>query len=261
MGIKEIIQTRKSVRTFDGRYISPEDKKKLCAYIKTIRNPYDIPVEFVWLDKDEYGLSSPVITNETAYLAGKVKKVPHCEEAFGYSFEKFVLYAWSLGIGTTWIGGTMQREMFEKAVNTGEDELMPIVTPLGYPAAERADVDKKLRRSVHGDERLPQSELYFDGDFFTPLNDKDALELLESVRWAPSAANNQTCRIVKIETRYHFYGKCPVEYCGAAAWDVHKIDVGIAICHLMSVTDGQFVISDPGIAADTELEYIATVIV
>lgn len=28
----------------------------------------------------------------------------------GYSFEKLVLFAWSLGIGTVWIGGTMKRE-------------------------------------------------------------------------------------------------------------------------------------------------------
>lgn len=261
MNIKEIIQTRKSVRTFDGRPITPEDKDKLCAYIKTIENPYDIPVEFVWLDKDEYGLSSPVITNEAAYIAGKVKRVPHCEEAFGYSFEKFVLFAWSLGIGTTWIGGTMQREMFEKTANTVDDELMPIVTPLGYPAAERAEVDVKLRSVVRGDERLPQSELFYDGDFSTPLTDKDALVLLELVRWAPSAANRQPCRIVKDGNRYHFYERCPVENRSAAAWDVQKIDVGIAICHLMSVTDGQFSISDPGIAIDVETEYIATVTV
>ncbi|MBQ5316871.1 MAG: hypothetical protein J6I96_04885 [Oscillospiraceae bacterium] len=35
---------------------------------------------------------------------GKVPKAEHCAEAFGYSFEKMVLYAWPLGIGTTWIG-------------------------------------------------------------------------------------------------------------------------------------------------------------
>lgn len=259
MNMKKIIQARKSVRTFDGKPITPEDKEKLCAYIKTIKNPYDIPVEFVWLDKNEHGLSSPVITDEVAYLAGKVKKVPHCEEAFGYSFEKFVLYAWSLGIGTTWIGGTMQRDMFEKAAKTTEGEIMPIVTPLGYPADKRAEVDEKLRSVVHGDERLPQSELFYDGDFSTPLADKDAIDLLEFVRWAPSAANRQPCRVIKDGGRYHFYEKCPVENRSAAAWDVQKIDVGIAVCHLMSVTDGQFSISDPGIVVDAETEYIATV--
>ena len=49
-----------------------------------------------------------------------MEKVPHAEEAYGYSFEKLVLYAWSLGIGTTWIGGTMKRELFEKAAGLAD---------------------------------------------------------------------------------------------------------------------------------------------
>ena len=45
-----------------------------------------------------------------------MKREPHGEEAFGYAFEQIVLYAESLGIGTTWIGGTMDRKAFEKAM-------------------------------------------------------------------------------------------------------------------------------------------------
>lgn len=99
------IKARRSVRTFDGTPLSAEHLEKLNAYIRTIENPYGIPVGFSLLDKEKYGLSSPVITGETMYAAAKVKAVPHSEEAFGYSFEQLVLYARSLGIGTTWIGG------------------------------------------------------------------------------------------------------------------------------------------------------------
>lgn len=259
MNMVELIKTRKSVRTFNGRLLSEEDKKALSDYAKTITNPYGIPVSFVFLDAEEHGLFSPVINGEHLYVAGKVPKVPHCEEAFGYSFEQFVLYAWSLGIGTTWIGGTMKRELFEKAADTGEDEIMPIVSPLGYPAQERAEVDIKLRSSVHGDERLPASELYFDGDFLTPMQENS--ELLEMVRWAPTAANMQPCRVVKDGNAYHFYVKHPDGYQKGGAWDVQKIDVGIAICHFMSVTDGKFSIANPGISTDENTEYIATVTV
>lgn len=86
MDMKEIIRTRKSVRTFDGKPLSAEDKTKILNYVETIANPYNIPVKFVWLDKDKYGLSSPVIVGEAAYIAAKVPKVSHAEEAFGYSF-------------------------------------------------------------------------------------------------------------------------------------------------------------------------------
>ena len=39
-----IIQSRKSVRSFDGRRLSAQDREKLEEYIRTIRNPFGIPV-------------------------------------------------------------------------------------------------------------------------------------------------------------------------------------------------------------------------
>lgn len=45
----KLIETRKSVRTFDGRKVTDEDKERLCSYIKTIKNPYNIPVEFLYI--------------------------------------------------------------------------------------------------------------------------------------------------------------------------------------------------------------------
>ena len=263
MDAMEIIRTRQSVRTFDGRPLSSEDKEKLRAYIEKITNPYNIPVRFVWLNPKELGLSSPVIQGEDIYIAAKTPKVEHCEEALGYSFEKLVLYAWSLGVGTTWIGGTMNRELFERAADTGDGEIMMIVSPLGYPSKERSEVDKKLRDSVHGDERLPASELFFDKDFSRPLNAEGEEEknILEAVRWAPSAANMQPWRVVKDGDQYHFFEKHTEGYKASVGWDVQKIDMGIALCHFMSVTDGAFKIANPGITAGEDTEYIATVTV
>lgn len=259
MNTLELIKTRKSVRTFDGRKITEEDRKALAEYVETIKNPYGIPVRFVFLDAEEHGLSSPVITGEHLYIAGIVPKVPHCEEAFGYSFEKMVLYTWSRGIGTTWIGGTMKRELFEKAAETKDDEIMMIVSPLGYPSSEKAEVDIRLRSKVHGDERLAPSELFYEKDFSTPIKTGDCDEILEAVRWAPSAANMQPCRVVKDDKNFYFYEKHTEGYRSSAAWDVQGIDMGIAICHFMDVTNGTFRIEDPGIAIDENMEYIATV--
>lgn len=259
MNNMELIMTRKSVRTFDGRPLTDADKAKLCAFIETIRNPYNIPVEFVLLDAKEHGLFSPVIQGEHLYIAGKVLKVEHCEEAFGYSFEQMVLYAWSLGIGTTWIGGTMKRELFEAAAQVKEGELMPIVSPLGYPAKEKSEVDTKLRNSVHGDERLPVSELFFEESFSSPLQKEDAC--LEVVRWAPTAANMQPCRVVKCGNKYHLFEKHMPGYKPGAPWDVQRIDLGIALCHLMCVTGGACEIADPGIPCAEDTEYIVTVTV
>ena len=75
-----------------------------------------------------------MIRGEQLYIAAKVEKQPHGEEAFGFSSEKMVLYAWSLGIGTTWIGGTLDRPHFEKVSGVKGRERMYAVTPLGYPS-------------------------------------------------------------------------------------------------------------------------------
>ena len=213
-------------------------------------------MEFTILNSEEYGLSSPVIEGEEYYIIAKVPKAEHCEEAFGYSFEEMVLYAWSLGIGTTWIGGTLNREIFENAVGVGDDEYMMIVSPLGYPSDDHSKVDKNLREMVKGDERFPYHELFFEEDFNTPLESVE--DCLEAVRWAPSAANRQPWRVVKSGKDYHFYVRHTEGYRSDVGWQVQKIDLGIAISHFMNIAEAQFTIDDPGIETDEFTDYIAT---
>ena len=108
-------------------------------------------------------MSSPVLSGESLYVAGKVDRVPCADLAFGFAFEKLVLYAWSLGIGTTWIGGTMKREVFERAAGLAQGEMMPCVSPLGYPAERRSLRETMMRKGVGADSRLPAEKIFFDG--------------------------------------------------------------------------------------------------
>ena len=261
------IMGRKSVRSFDGRPVSAEDRERLEQYIRSIRNPFDIPVRFVLLDAKQHGLSSPVLSGETLFVAGKVDKVPYSDVAFGYSFEKLVLYAWSLGIGTTWIGGTMKRELFEQAADLSEGEMMPCVSPLGYPAKRRSIRETMMRKGVRADSRLPAEKLFFDGawDAALPSEKRTAdAGLIEMVRWAPSAVNKQPWRVIVTDGGYHFYEKRDKGYAGEKTGDLQKIDVGIALCHFaMGLeemrAEHEISISDPGIAVPDGVEYIATV--
>ena len=107
----------------------------------------------------------PVVTGCETYIVGKMKKVPHAEEAFGYTFEKVVLYATSLGIGTTWIAGTMERKGFEEAIDLKEDEVMPCVSPLGYPAKKMSFRETMMRKGIRADSRLPFEEFFYENDF------------------------------------------------------------------------------------------------
>lgn len=263
----KIIRERKSVRTFDGIPVSTEDREKIEQYIRTIENPFGIPVRFTLLDAGTYGLSSPVLNGETLYVAGMVSKVPHAEEAFGFSFEKLVLYAWTLGIGTTWIGGTMKREVFERAAKLAEGEMMPCVSPLGYPAKKRSFRETMMRKGVGADTRMPAEKIFFDGAWGTglpPEKQAGIADLIEMVRWAPSAVNKQPWRIIVSGRDCHFYEERDKGYIGEKTGDLQKIDVGIALCHFAAGLEERgekpaVVTEDPGLSIPEGAEYIATV--
>lgn len=261
--IAKLIRERRSVRTFDGRALREEDVRALQDYIRHIENPYEIPVEFRLLDAKKDGLSSPVIAGTAQYVGAKVKRMPHAEEAFGYSFEMLVLCAQSLGIGTTWIGGTMDRAAFEHAMALGADEMMPCVSPLGYPAEKMSLRETMMRRGVKADSRLRFEELFFRADG-TPLTEAGALSApLELVRLAPSAVNKQPWRVFVDGSTAHFYEKKSKGFAAGATGDLQKVDVGIALCHFAlgaqeSGLTPRFSVDDPKLAAAGEMEYVAS---
>ena len=96
---------RKSVRSYDGKGLTAEERDKILEYSKNIRTPFGIEAEYRILDAAEYGLSSPVLTGVDTYIAGKTEIKPLADVSFGYGFEKLLLYAVSLGLGTVWIAG------------------------------------------------------------------------------------------------------------------------------------------------------------
>ncbi len=232
--IKDLVKNRRSVRTYDGREITAEDKARLCAFMENTPNPYGINTEFKLMDAGKYGLKCPVAVGTDLYVGGKIKRVPSAFEAFGYSFEMLVLYAQSLGIGTVWLGGTMNRPAFEAAMELAEDEMMPCASALGYPAKKMSLRESMMRKAIKADDRLPFEELFFDGSFDAPLSEEKAGELaypLEMVRWAPSAVNKQPWRAVLEGNTVHFYLKRSSGFGNHEVLDMQRIDMGIALCH------------------------------
>ena len=264
MNSLELIRHRRSVRTFDGTLLRPEDAEKLLRFTDSIETPYDIPVTWKLLSAKADGLSSPVIVGTDTYIAAKLRRQPHAEEAFGYAFEKLVLYAESLGIGTTWIAGTMDRPAFEKAMGLKADEVMPCVSPLGYPAKKMSLRETMMRKGVHADSRMEFSELFFDRSFDRPLSENSPYrDALEMVRLAPSAVNRQPWRVVMDGKQAHFYEKKSRGYVDASGWDLQKVDMGIALYHFAYGLDEnvRLTIADPGLSAPEGVAYVATWIV
>ena len=149
-------------------------------------------------------------------------------------------------------------------MNLGADEMMPCASALGYPAQKMSVRESVMRKAIKADSRMPFEELFFDGSFDTPLTQEKAGNLafpLEMVRLAPSAVNRQPWRVVITDNTVHFYlrrGKF-----SAGAFDMQKIDLGIALCHFALAAeecgiDVSFAASDPKTTTEYNMEYIAS---
>ena len=125
MNYIEAIKERKSVRTFDkNKKIDEALLNEIKKYINISSNPFNLKIEWRLLNCKEFNLSSPVIVGENWYIGGKLKKEPLFELAFGFEFEEIVLFLQTKNIGTTWMTGTLSRDIFEKAMDLNDDEVI-----------------------------------------------------------------------------------------------------------------------------------------
>lgn len=262
----DLVKTRRSVRSFDGKGVDPRVLDELKTFAEDITNPYGIKVRFIFLDAKENDLSSPVLTGEKCYVSAVVAKGEHMEEAYGYSFQKLLMKAHELGLGTVWIGGTMPREKFEKASCLQEGEVMPCVSPLGI-TAKMSIKENLMRKGVKADWRMKFEELFCIGNFGKPLDEKYAKENglfddLEAVRFAPSAVNKQPWRVVIDEHSAMFFEKHDKGYI-TPDYDLQKIDMGIAMYNFETqmLSEGkkpELILDAPDITVPEGMDYVAT---
>ena len=261
--VKEIIKARQSVRTFDGKGISEQDRQKLESYAQSVHNPFGVEVNFKFLNAKKHNLTSPVIVGADEYVGAKVVKDAQCEIAFGYSFECFCLYAKSLGIGTVILAGTLSRKTFERAMELKGGEIMPAATPIGYPAEKRSMRERMMRGAIKANEREPFEKLFYENSFASGLSYERAGvfgEALEMVRLAPSAVNKQPWRAVVCEDKVHFFEKRSKGLENELG-DVQKVDMGIALAHFdltmkESGATGEFFADKPDCEVEGGTEYI-----
>lgn len=237
--IEEAIKNRISVRHYKNQHIESEIFHQLQAFINDLSNPFNCKVNFHRFDIEDnaeqqklgtYG----VIKGAKHFLGASVAQGDFTLEACGYEMELVVLFLASLNIGTCWLGGTFNRKEFVKSLKISEDELLPIITPIGYAHNERHLQEIVMRKMVKADQRLPWKSLFFDGDFQTPLGKeraKDYAFVCDMVRLAPSASNKQPWRIVFHNQAFHFFEYKTPGYSSAFSYDIQRIDMGIAAAH------------------------------
>jgi Putative TM nitroreductase len=274
MSIIEAIRMRVSCRTYNNITVEPDKIAKLTEYLKSNTDaPFSSKIRFMLLNFNNMDMSElkslgtyGVIKGARQFVVGAVVDQPKAMEDYGYSMEKNILTATSLGLGTCWLGGTFNRTGFGKKLNLVEGELLPAVTPVGYSSDRRSLIERVFRFSAGSDKRKPWEELFYEGSIETPLTKDRAGNYttpLECVRIGPSASNKQPWRIIKDHDNYHFYIKRTPGYDRAfGPIRIQNIDMGIAMCHFELSSremglDGLWKVKDPQIKSG-DMEYLVS---
>jgi hypothetical protein len=239
--ITQVIRERTSTRTYSSQALDSEVTDKIISFLNEGKGPFGVDTRFKLINANidhidanlklgTYG----VIKGTSWFIASAVKNTTNNLLELGYVLEKGILYATSLGLGTCWLGGAFRKGEFAKVMELKEDEILPIVTPIGYSSESRRIIDSLLRLAAGSKNRKPWSEIFFNNTLSRPLTESDAAEYsipLEMTRLAPSASNKQPWRIVKNRNNYDFYIEHTKGYGKAFSYDIQVIDMGIALCH------------------------------
>jgi len=241
----DTIKKRVSCRTYKNEPLIESDQQKLKDFLsKNAQGPFGNRIRFELIDLTEkeheelktlgtYGF----IRGATTFIVGAVTQGNLAMEDYGYCMEKNILAATYLGLGACWLGGTFNRSASAARINKRENEVVPAITPVGYPKDKKSVMDSTIRFFAKSNSRKAWEELFFDGDTRSSLTRDVAGKYklpLECVRIGPSASNRQPWRVVKEKGKgvFHFYLsrtlKYAERYLGVSLQDV---DMGIAMCH------------------------------
>ena len=239
--ILETIKVRRSVRTYTHRPI--EDAQR--HLLQQAASKLEIEsFRIAWFERKSnthlaerigtYG----VIKGASAFLAGIIQKEAADQKEtaiqFGYAFEQLVLKATEMGLGTCWLGGTFNPAVFAQHVALGQEEKIVMLTPIGTPAAEKHLISKISSKSANSSTRKDWGDLFFDRDFSIPLSKDTAgayASALEMVRLAPSAVNSQPWRIIRDDSKFHFYAAETHYIALGKEGFLRYNDMGIAMAH------------------------------
>ncbi len=279
--VSDLIRQRFSCRRHPDQAIAADTQEQLQAFLRDLRNgPFGAQTRFELIaatEQDRHSLKGVgtygVIKNAQGFIVGAVGPGEKNLEDFGYLMEYAILFATGLELGTCWLGGSFTKSGFAKKIGATEEEVVPAVASVGY-LADKSKAEDWIRRRAGGASRLPAEKMFFEGQYGNPIqpdNIGSYAEVLDMVRWGPSASNKQPWRIVHIGDAWHFYLQRTPGYgqdsllgklLGVA--DVQRIDMGIAMCHFeLSALglgfSGHWMLEDPkGKKLDRYTAYIAS---
>jgi hypothetical protein len=216
--INKIIRERSSRRSYTPQLVETEKLGALSDFFAALKGPFGGEARFAILDTTGWGEGKinalgtyGTIQGATLFIVGIIRRGEHDMEDFGYQFEKIILRATDLGLGTCWIGGIFSRLRFADKAGVREDEVLPAISPLGYPTPKRTVTDSIIRWSAGSRSRRPWHQLFFHGSFEMALTAAAAgrcFEPLEMLRLGPSASTGSPGALSRSREETFFTSTC-----------------------------------------------------
>jgi len=207
----EAIFKRKSIRNYDSAPLSQELLDQVAGKLRNLRSMNSrIKTEFKIIAPDQ--------------VRRAMKKAPHYIAAFsaadegyganvGFMLQQMDLYFSSTGLGSCWLGIPVPTKEVVESSN------LEYVILMSFGNSK----EPLHRSSVSEFKRKALSEI---------TDIKDADELLEPARLAPSAVNHQNWYFTGAKSMIQAYSLKPGFFGNLLGGKLHPINVGIAVCHL-----------------------------
>lgn len=239
----ESINRRVSTRSYSEQPIPEASLSQLLEYIGSFSSgPFGSRLRFVFIDESASQASERkklgtygMISGDRYYIGGAVEKGPYAELDYGYCLERIILKATELGLGTCWLGGTLNRGSFADKIKLRDNEIVPAVTPIGIPAELKRLTVRLAQNLMQVRKRREFGSIFYDGLAGRPLSKEGGglwTAALEAVQAGPSASNKQPWRVIKADSSFHFcLDYDPLYNRAFKDFAIQKVDMGIALCH------------------------------
>jgi nitroreductase len=215
LNMQEYIVKRKSIRKFDMKLLDAETINDINKYIENIESLDSSIKTKTYILNDERLVSGFFKVKAPQYIAITSEKKEGYLINAGYILEQLVIYLTSKGIGTCWLGGVKPN-----AEISSEDLGYVVMIAIGKPNEPlyRKDASEFKRKDI--------SEI---------SNLREATSIMEAVRLAPSASNQQAWYFDIKENEIYVYCKKVMKLMEKMA----NIDIGIALAHIHIVAQDQ----------------------
>lgn len=234
------IENRISTRSFDRLGPNRSEDSLVTSLLEHIPTfPDAPPVRVCKIRHDElnHDLSSfaryGYLQGKTDYLVVMMTRQKRAALSAGFALSHLSLELTRHGLDHCIVSGTFRRKVLLRSIDLQVGERIAAVIFYGHAAEKQALVEKGAKK-IFPRRRKEFKDLFFQQNFdyqMTKALDPALFEALKAMRSAPSSINSQPWRVVIDDDHLHIYMVNKSTLIGDV--DIHQVDMGIGIHHLM----------------------------